>query len=296
MATVHRLKIAGLVLLLTIAVGRPASAQIDLSGVWAPIFHEDQPERIPGPDIGDYAGLPITEAARLRALSWDASLLTLPEHQCKPHPSTYGFRGVGNLRLWTDQDPATQQVIKINTHIQWQEQHRDIWMDGRPHPPEYAAHTWRGFSTGRWEGDTLVVTTTHLKAGWMRRNGLALSDRATMEDRFYRHGDLITHVYIISDPVYLSEPLVKTNGFRLALNGRIDPYPCESVVEVPREKGVVPNHLPGTNHAAEEFAAKHQIPVEAALGGAETALPEFAQTMKTLKVPAAAPAAAGARR
>ena len=58
----------------------------------------------------------------------------------------------------------------------------------------------------------------------------------------------------------------------------------------------VPNHLPGTNHAAEEFAAKHQIPVEAALGGAETALPEFAQTMKTLKVPAAAPSAAGARR
>jgi hypothetical protein len=286
MLNVHRVRIAGLIVLAMAVCAGPASAQIDLSGVWAPIFHEDQPERIPGPDIGDYAGLPITEAARIRALAWDASLLTLPEHQCKPHPSTYGFRGVGNLRMWPDQDPATQQIIKINTHIQWQEQHRDIWMDGRPHPPEYAAHTWQGFSTGRWEGDTLVVSTTHLKGGWMRRNGLALTDRATMEDRFYRHGDLLTHVYIISDPVYLSEPLVKTNGFRLALNGRIDPYPCESVVEVPRDKGVVPNHLPGANHAAEEFAAKHQIPVEAALGGAETALPEFIQKMKTLKVPA----------
>lgn len=294
MFTVHRIRIAGLVVLLTTVVGRPAFAQIDLSGVWAPIFHEDQPERIPGPDIGDYAGLPITDAARTRALSWDASLLTLPEHQCKPHPSTYGFRGVGNLRMWADQDAATQQVIKINTHIQWQEQHRDIWMDGRPHPPEYSAHTWQGFSTGRWEGDTLVVSTTHLKAGWMRRNGLALSDRATMEDRFYRHGDLLTHVYIISDPVYLSEPLVKTNGFRLALNGRIDPYPCESVVEVPRDKGVVPHHLLGANHAAEEFAAKNGVPVEAALGGADTALPEFAQKMKTLKVPVVpAPAARG---
>ena len=295
MSNVHRFRVAGLALL-AMTVWRPAFAQIDLSGVWAPLFHEDQPERIPGPDIGDYAGLPITEAARMRALAWDASLLTLPEHQCKPHPSTYGFRGVGNLRMWSDQDPATQEVIKINTHIQWQEQHRDIWMDGRPHPPEYAAHTWQGFSTGRWEGDVLVVSTTHLKAGWMRRNGLSLTDRATMEDRFYRHGDLLTHVYIISDPVYLSEPLVKTNGFRLALNGRIDPYPCESVVEVPRPKGEVPSHLPGTNHAAEEFAAKHQIPVEAALGGAETALPEFSQKMKTLKVPGqAAPApAAGA--
>ena len=50
----------------------------DLSGEWAPRFHEDQPERIPGPDIGDYLGLPINEAARLHGDSWDASLLTLP--------------------------------------------------------------------------------------------------------------------------------------------------------------------------------------------------------------------------
>jgi hypothetical protein len=70
----------------------------------------------------------------------------------------------------------------------------------------------------------------------------------------------------------------------------MDPYPCESVVEVPREKGVVPNHLPGTNNAVEEYAAKHGIPAEAARGGAETALPEFAEKMKTMKVPAAAPA------
>lgn len=277
------IRIACLAAALVILAARSASAQTDLSGIWQPIFHEDQPERMPGPDIGDYAGLPITDAARLRALSWDASLLTLPEHQCKPHPSTYGFRGVGALRISTDLEPATLQPVKINTHIQWQEQRREIWMDGRPHPPDYAVHTWQGFSTGKWEGDTLVVTTTHLKAGWMRRNGLALSDRASMEDRFYRHGDLLTHVYIISDPYYLSEPLVKTNGFRLALNGRLDPYPCEAVVEVVRDKGVVPNNLPGTNHAAEEYAAKQGLPVEAALGGAETALPEYVEKMKTMK-------------
>jgi len=285
MRTNYRNALIGLALAAGMLISRPASAQIDLSGVWAPLFHEDQPERAPGPEIGDYAGLPITDAARMRALTWDASLLTLPEHQCKPHPSTYGFRGVGNLRIWADLDPATQQLVKINTHIQWQEQKREIWMDGRPHPPDYAAHTWQGFSTGKWEGDTLVVTTTHLKVGWMRRNGLPLSDNATMEDRFYRHGDVLTHVSIVSDPYYLSEPLVKTNGFRLALNGRMDPYPCESVVEVVRPKGAVPNHLPGTNTAIEEYASKHNLPAEAARGGAETALPEFAEKIKTMKVP-----------
>jgi hypothetical protein len=77
------------------AVCGSASAQLNLMGYWNPIFHEDFEERVPGPSMGDYLGLPINDAARLRADSWDASLLSLPEHQCKPHPSTYGFRGVG---------------------------------------------------------------------------------------------------------------------------------------------------------------------------------------------------------
>jgi hypothetical protein len=261
----------------TVALPGPATAQIDLNGVWAPIFHEDQPERVPGPEVGDYAGLPINDAARARADAWDASLLTLPEHQCKPHPSTYGFRGVGNLRLRFDFDDATQRLIKINTQIQWMEQKREIWMDGRPHPPEYAPHTWQGFSTGRWDGPVLVVRTTHLKAGWMRRNGLALSDRASMEERFIRHGDFLTHVYMISDPVYLTEPLVKTNGFRLQLNGEVQPYPCESVDEVIRAAGVVPHHLPNTNEGSEQYAKKHHLSPDGVRGGAETALPEFAK-------------------
>src|SRR5271154_3329302 len=85
----------------------PAFAQLDLSGEWAPRFHEDQPERIPGPEIGDYLGLPINDAARMRGDIWDADLLTLPEHQCKPHPSDYGVRGPANLRIWKEVDTAT---------------------------------------------------------------------------------------------------------------------------------------------------------------------------------------------
>jgi cyclase len=266
---------------------RPALAQVDLTGMWAPIFHEDQEERIPGPDVGDYAGLPINDALRLRADTWDASLLTLPEHQCKPHPSTYGFRGVGNLRISADIDDPTQRMIKINTHIQWQEQRREIWMDGRSHPPEYAAHTWQGFSTGRWEGPVLVVTTTHLKAGWIRRNGLVLSDRATMTERFIRHGNYLTHVYIIEDPVYLTEPVIRTNGFQLTANPTMQPYPCYATVEVPREKGEVPHFLPGANPFLEEYAKKRNLPLPAVRGGSETAYPEF------MKAPTAS--AAGGR-
>jgi len=270
------------VVVASLFASRPALAQVvDLSGVWAPIMHEDAPERAGGPEVGDYLGLPITDAVRMRADAWDASLLTLPEHQCKPHPSTYGFRGVGNLRIWNDIDDATQDLLKINTQIQWMEQKREIWMDGRAHPPAFAAHTWQGFSTGQYRQGQLIVQTTHLKAGWIRRNGVVLTDQAVMEDRFLRHGDLITHVTMIQDPYYLSEPIIRTNGFRLTNQLNVAPYPCESVEEVDRARGVIPHHLPGTNPYLHEFADRWKIPYEATRGGAETALPEYAKKIAT---------------
>jgi len=272
-------------------LARPAFPQSNVIGYWSPIFDEDQVERIPGPDVGDYAGLPITDAARRRANTWDASLLTLPEHTCKPHPSTYGFRGVGTLRIWEDRDPQTQQLLKINTHIEWMTQLREIWMDGRAHPDELEPHTWQGFSTGHFEGDVLVVETSHLKAGWMRRNGLPLSDRTTMTERFIRHGDLMTHVMMISDPVYLSEPLVKTNGFALMDGGSINTYPCRPAVEVPHAPGEVPHHGIDDLAHIEEYPGRHGLPVEATQGGAETALPEYMS--KLPRMPIAQPVEGG---
>lgn len=257
-------------------------AQISLSGYWEPIYHEDRVERVPGPSIGDYAGLPINAAARLRADSWDASLLTVPEHQCKPHPSTYGFRGVGTLRVWETRDAETQQLIKIETWITWQGQHREIWLDSRPPPPPNALHTWQGFSVGRWEGNALVVETDHLKAGWVRRNGVPLSDQATMTEYFFRHGEVLTHVAIVSDPVYLTEPIVRTNGFRYAVNGTMIAYPCRPATEIPRAKGTVPHNLPGRNLFINEDAMLRGLPIEAARGGAQTALPEYMEHIKSL--------------
>src|SRR5688572_2417675 len=171
------------------------------------------------------------------------------------------------------------------------EQRREIWMDGRPHPPDFDVHTWQGFSTGRWEGGVLVVQTSHLKAGWIRRNGLALSDRARMTERFFRHGDLLTHTSIIEDPVYLTEPLVRTNGFRLTTLTAIDPYPCQPAVEVERDPAVVPHHLPGRNPYLGEFAKRNNVPLDATRGGAETALPEFTKKGRAAASPSAAPAA-----
>ena len=59
------------------------------------------------------------------------------------------------------------------------------------------------------------------------------------------------------------------------------PYPCESVIEVPREEGAVPHNLPGQNSFWDDFAKKHNLPIDATRGGAETALPEFGKQLRS---------------
>lgn len=283
-----RIKIVGLmVLLVTPLVSGSAFAQVDLSGAWAPRYHEDQPERIPGPELGDYLGLPITAGARLFAESWDPSRLTLREHQCRVHTAPYIYRGPLQLRIWEERDPDTQVVIAIKNYISTYEQTRTIWMDGRPHPREHAAHTWQGFSTGRWEGDMLTVTTTHIKQNWHRRNGLPQSDKATLTEHFIRHGDYLTHISVVRDPVYLTEPLIKSQNFVFNLRPPAPEgwvWPCVYVDEVVgRPKGEVQHYLPGQNPALTEFGARFGLPEEATRGGAETMYPEFMLKLKKLR-------------
>ena len=265
-----------------------ALAQTDLSGSWGPRFSEDFNERIPGPELGDYLGLPITDGARQWALSWDPSRLTLPEHQCQVHVSPYIYRGPLQLRIWEERDPKTEQLVAIKNYMSTFEQTRTIWMDGRAHPPDYAAHTWEGFSTGRFEGDMLTVTTTHIKQGWVRRNGLPESDRATLSEHFIRHGNVLTHVSIVTDPVYLTEPLIKTQNFvqldRTQVNAAAWLWPCEYVDEVAgRPQGVVPHYLVGKNANVKEFLDRYHLPLDAAMGGAKTIYPEYQLELEKVK-------------
>jgi hypothetical protein len=289
MTTLSR-PLIGAVMVVVSLVGAPAFAQVDFSGEWAPRFWEDQPERVPGPELGDFLGIPINDAARLRAEAWDASIQTLPEWQCRPHSADYIWRGPSNLRISKEVDPVSREITAY--HAEWlRSVDRPVYLDGRAHPPENALHTWAGFSTGRWEGDTLVITTTHLKEGYLRRNGLPRSDRATLSERWIRNGDFLTVMTIIYDPVYLTEPLVRTTDYELNVNQNIPPYPCGIVQEIDRAKGQVPHFLPGTNPYMTEFATRHTIPVDATRGGAETMYPDFRIKMRSMPAPPPPPAA-----
>ena len=270
-----------------ILVSGQAAAQVDFTGVWSPRMQdEDNPERGPGPSLVDFVGLPINDYAREWGLAYRPGRLSLPEHQCQVHVVHYIYRGPMSVRIWEERDPVTHELIAIRHTISTYEQERTIWMDGRTHPSPNAPHTWMGFSTGKWEGDMLTVTTTHIKQGWLRRENLPSSDEATTIEHFIRDGDLMTHISVTEDPIYLDEPLIKSEEFTLSSNpNNFTPYwPCEYIEEGQWERGVVPHYLPGQNPFVAEYAADHDLPQEATLGGVETMYPEYRERLEELPV------------
>jgi hypothetical protein len=285
MRHVHTAALTGAVLLCVVSsVGSQAPAPaaaapgFDLSGYWTAAMHEDALERGAGPELADYGGFPINESARLFALSYNASRVTLRGHQCDGYVAPYSVRSIGNARAWEERDLHTHRLIAIHWYNQTFEGHRVIWMDGRPHPPAWAPHTWMGFSTGRFVGNALEIRTTHLKQGWLRRNGLPESDQATLVEFFVRHGDHLTHTSVITDPVYLTEPEVRsTDFFRQPTDHQSWLFACDDGEQIlGRAPDSVPNYLFGENPFANEFGEKYRLPAAAYLGGPETAYPEFA--------------------
>ena len=261
----------------------PAHAQVNFVGEWGGRYHEDQPDRVPGEEPGDFSGVPLNEAARLFADSWDVARHSVLEHQCAPYTLPYMFFGPNQFRIWQEHNQDTQELVAIRMHMGTYQQERTIWMDGRPHPPDYAPHTFMGFSTGVWNGDILTITTTHIKAGYFRRTGIPASDRLTVVEHWMRHGNVLSQVTIATDPVYLSEPYIRSQEFALMERGNTNwLYNCEYVMEVPKDKNEVPHYLPGANPWIGEFSAKHAIPEAGVRGGAETLLPEWKPGAKPL--------------
>jgi len=285
----------GLALLAALS-SHPALAQVDLTGLWRPLARNEDGS---GMD-GDYAGLPLSAAGRWRAQSWTPENFEVPEWVCRPHAWDFSLEaGAAQLRLVPDIDDATQRLTAYHGRLSMREQEATIWMDGRPRPPDYARHSWSGFSTGEWEGSTLVQTVTHLKEAYIRRWGPMRSDRATVRIRWKRLGDYLRATVIIYDPIYLEEPYVRTSLFWVDdPNLVLPPYPCEEATETVVERGTIPHYLPGKNLLPgqnPDMTDQYGTPYEPRLGGPETMYPEYIAKMKTFRRPPAREGATGER-
>ena len=214
-------------------------AQVDFTGQWAPLYHEDTIERIPGPELGDYTGLPLNEAgAAARRQLGRRPHLGGPGI---PVPAALGrllaARPCPAARLGRLRRRRRSASSAFHTYIGAYENRRTIYLDGRPHPPDYAAHTFQGFSTGVWNGNMLTITTTHLKANYLRRNGVPRSAKATLTEHWAVHGDYLTIISVVEDPAFLTEPLVRSQTWFLDPGQRAGLFPCEYLPEVPAAAG-----------------------------------------------------------
>ncbi|MDG2090566.1 MAG: hypothetical protein P8J61_05575 [Gammaproteobacteria bacterium] len=257
-------------------------------------FLEDAMERSDGPALIDFLGLPINEEGLSRALTYDGALLGVPEHVCMRHPAPYNFWGPASPRIASQFD-YNLDVISYTLGGTFRRADRTIWMDGRDHPSEYAPHTWAGFTTGHWENGTLITKTTHIKWGWIRRNGVPSSDQATVHTYYQRNNDVLTITWFVDDPIYLSDTFIRSADFVVAPRGittasfgveaadsTTDFFTeCLNRPEIARPvKHYVPHYLPGENPFVGDLAEELGVPVEATLGGAETAYPEYKEMLK----------------
>jgi hypothetical protein len=269
-----------LALVVTVLACRSASAQVALAGSWGALNHEDAMERGPGPYAVDYTGIPLNDEGRAKALTYSGAQLSMIERQCALYSQFYLMLGPFGLNISNQTDPVTGDTVAIVIGAWEDRAPLTIWMDGRPHPSKYAPHLRSGFTTGVWEGETLVTRTTHMKANYLRRNGAPSSDEAAMTMHFLRHGDLLSVVASLEDPIYLTEPYVVSKVFQLdsAPQRPIGP-PCQPGFEGIAE-GQVPHFLPGQNPSAGELTTLYGIPRVAVLGGAATMYPDFRNSIK----------------
>jgi cyclase len=246
--------------------------------------------------LGDYTGIPFNDAGRLRSDTTPESIWGTLEYQCRPHSAPHQWRGLGGASILVEQDPLTRAPSVY--HFQFMRSlDRPVFMDGRPHPPAYAPHSWTGFSTGEWIGNTLKITTTHLKDGFLRRGGPQTTDMYAMTEFLTRHDDILTIVTVIDDPIYQDQPYVHSTTYTYDPHNRVNMETCNGsfAENGGTDRHYVPHFLPGENAdaltewitkgglitggARNPAAAEDWVPLIAARGGLKTLYPEYRSTL-----------------
>jgi hypothetical protein len=234
---------------------RTADGKPDFSGVWR--FVDDpnaRPGTLPPPgagtigigqrargliqffDIGSTLpdGLPFRPwAAELRQKRVAENNKDNPDAHCLP---------IGLMQLHTHPEPRkiiqTPGLVLIlyeaNGGI------RQIFTDGRPLPGDDAEPWWYGYSSGKWEGDTLVVQTRGFRDDvWLDVEGSPMTEAAKMTERFRRpdFGDMEIEI-TVDDPKAYTGPWTVKVHHRLMLNTELIEFVCqENEKDVPHLSG-----------------------------------------------------------
>jgi len=200
---------------------------IDPTGYWVAIVTEDWRFRMIAAPKGDFAGVPLNPAGEKVANQWDPAKDEAAGNQCKAYGAAGLMRIPTRLHIsWQDDN-----TLKIETDAGTQTR---LLHFGPPKMPS-GPRTLQGYSVARWlgpaggigyfgaafdpdKGGSLEVNTSHLAAGYLRRNGVPYSDQTTVQE-FYDvikepEANWLIVKTIVSDPVYLTRTMITSTHFR----------------------------------------------------------------------------------
>ncbi|HEX4346163.1 MAG TPA: hypothetical protein VHZ73_01235 [Vicinamibacterales bacterium] len=210
--------------------GAPATPQtpktlapIDLTGYWVSVITEDWRYRMVTAARGQHPGLPLSAEGNRVANAWDPAKDEAAGDLCKAYGAAGVMRLPGRIHItWGD----SETVLKIDTEAGTQTRMLTFTVaqaSGAPTAQGISAATWeiagRGRGRGPASGGDLKVVTTHMKAGYLQRNGVPYGENAVQTEYFNRttepNGDTwLTITRIVGDPQYLNGELVQSIEFK----------------------------------------------------------------------------------
>jgi hypothetical protein len=202
-----------------------ASAPVDLTGYWVAFVTEDWRFRMITPRKGDYQPVPMTPEARKVADAWDPAADEAAGNQCKAYGAAALMRLAARFHItWQDEN-----TLRIDSDYGTQTR----LLRFNPAPSSQGERTWQGFSSAQWDKpSSLKVTTTNLRAGYLRKNGVPYSQDAVVTEYFDiapipGGGQVLLVTTIVDDPLYLRQPFTVSSQFKKEADGaKWDPTPC----------------------------------------------------------------------
>ena len=220
-----------------------APSEADFTGNWVSIVNSDWRWRMLPPPKGDYASIPINAEGKRVADLWDPAKDEAAGEQCRSYGAPAIMEVPGRLRIgWQDDNTLK---VEIDAGQQTRLFHFGNWK--APAGPA----TWQGDSLAAWEASgpnanallgpgprakygSLQITTTHIRPGYLRKNGVPYSANAEMAEHWslVRQPDgsqWLVVTTVLHDPPYLLEDMVTALHFRKEADGaKWDPQPCSA--------------------------------------------------------------------
>ncbi|NOT44140.1 MAG: hypothetical protein HOP14_05990 [Acidobacteria bacterium] len=225
-----------------------AVAPVDLTGYWVSVITEDWPYRMMTPAKGDAASVPLNPEGQRITGQWDPDRDERSNEQCRAYGAAGIMRLPVRLHITWENDTTLKMEIDAGQQVR-------LFHFGQAAAPRQAS--WQGHSVASWEtvadgqglapaagrgggpqqqlSGSLKVTTSRMRPGYLRRNGVPYSGNASMLEYFDRITEPNGDVWLIltstlEDPTYLNIPYMLSTHFKKEPDGsKWNPRPCEVV-------------------------------------------------------------------